>query len=101
MRKELYADQKHTRYNKEVTEATSDGVVGLPNRLMTAFEVAEYIGCHEETARVLARTAHVAAIRRARSPLSSRRRARLDQARRADPRVVDQPQRSQPCKEDR
>jgi excisionase family DNA binding protein len=24
---------------------------GLPNRLMTAFEVAEFIGCHEETVR--------------------------------------------------
>ena len=24
---------------------------GLPNRLMTAFEVAEYVGCHEETVR--------------------------------------------------
>lgn len=23
----------------------------LPNRLMTAFEVAEYVGCHEETLR--------------------------------------------------
>src|SRR5262245_22200218 len=25
--------------------------VPLPNRLMTAFEVAEFIGCHEETVR--------------------------------------------------
>ena len=24
---------------------------GLPNRVMTAFEVAEYVGCHEETVR--------------------------------------------------
>jgi excisionase family DNA binding protein len=23
----------------------------LPNRLLTAFEVAEYVGCHEETVR--------------------------------------------------
>jgi len=23
----------------------------LPNRLMTAFEVAEFVGCHEETIR--------------------------------------------------
>lgn len=23
----------------------------LPNRLMTAFEVAEFVGCHEETVR--------------------------------------------------
>jgi len=24
---------------------------GLPNRLMTAFQIAEFIGCHEETVR--------------------------------------------------
>ena len=24
---------------------------GLPNRLMTALEVAEFVGCHEETVR--------------------------------------------------
>jgi excisionase family DNA binding protein len=24
---------------------------GLPNRMMTAFEVAEFVGCHEETVR--------------------------------------------------
>lgn len=24
---------------------------GLPNRLLTAFEVAEFVGCHEETVR--------------------------------------------------
>jgi excisionase family DNA binding protein len=24
---------------------------GLPQRLMTTFEVAEYVGCHEETVR--------------------------------------------------
>lgn len=29
--------------------APPDG--GLPNRLLTAFEVAEFIGCHEETVR--------------------------------------------------
>ena len=26
-------------------------VAELPNRLLTAFEVAEYVGCHEETVR--------------------------------------------------
>jgi excisionase family DNA binding protein len=30
------------------TESTNSG---LPNRLMTAFEVAEFVGCHEETVR--------------------------------------------------
>jgi excisionase family DNA binding protein len=29
----------------------SQATNGLPNRLMTAFEVAEFIGCHEETVR--------------------------------------------------
>jgi excisionase family DNA binding protein len=51
MRKELYADQAHTQDNSEVTGATSDGAGGLPNRLMTAFEVADFVGCHEETVR--------------------------------------------------
>jgi excisionase family DNA binding protein len=51
MRKELYADQEHTRDNGEVTEAASDGIGGLPNRLMTALQVAEFVGCHEETVR--------------------------------------------------
>jgi excisionase family DNA binding protein len=50
MRKELYADQEHTRTNGDVTEAASAGG-GLPNRLLTAFQVAEFIGCHEETVR--------------------------------------------------
>ena len=51
MRKELYTDQEHTRDDGAVTEATGDDVGGLPNRLMTAFQVAESIGCHEETVR--------------------------------------------------
>jgi excisionase family DNA binding protein len=52
MRKELYADQAHTRNNGDVTKAASDdGSGGLPNRLLTAFQVAEFIGCHEETVR--------------------------------------------------
>jgi excisionase family DNA binding protein len=34
------------------TEQLSPAALGeLPNRLLTAFEVAEYIGCHEETVR--------------------------------------------------
>jgi excisionase family DNA binding protein len=32
--------------------ATNAPLAGtLPNRLMTAFEVAEFVGCHEETVR--------------------------------------------------
>jgi excisionase family DNA binding protein len=36
------------------TQSLADNTLattGLPNRLMTAFEVAEFIGCHEETVR--------------------------------------------------
>jgi hypothetical protein len=32
-------------------ETQGQGVVGLPNRLLTAFEVAEYIGCRREADR--------------------------------------------------
>ena len=35
---------------REVAETTSR-YEGLPNRLLTAFEVAEFVGCHEETVR--------------------------------------------------
>ncbi len=35
---------------------------GLPNRLLTAFEVAEFVGCHEETVR-LARSVNLTTIR--------------------------------------
>lgn len=54
MRKELYGDQEHTRDEgqvRETTAATTAATDGLPNRLLTAFEVAEFVGCHEETVR--------------------------------------------------
>jgi len=41
-----YCDQP--RNSQPTRHAANDG---LPNRLMTAFEVAEFIGCHEETVR--------------------------------------------------
>ena len=44
-----YPEPAHTA----TRPATADAPVqsGLPNRLITAFEVAEFIGCHEETVR--------------------------------------------------
>jgi excisionase family DNA binding protein len=51
MRKELYADQEHTGDESQLREAKSPTIDGLPNRLLTAFEVAEFVGCHEETVR--------------------------------------------------
>jgi len=51
MRKSGYSDPEHTRDNGELTLATAAAAGALPNRLLTAFEVAEFIGCHEETVR--------------------------------------------------
>ncbi len=48
------------RFPIDSSEAQADAVVRgdaapaygeLPNRLLTAFEVAEFVGCHEETIR--------------------------------------------------
>ena len=51
MRKSAYSDPEHTRDNGELTLATAAATGALPNRLLTAFEVAEFVGCHEETVR--------------------------------------------------
>jgi excisionase family DNA binding protein len=51
MRNHLYADQKPVRDQDELSDDVDAGNDGLPNRLLTAFEVAKYIGCHEETVR--------------------------------------------------
>jgi excisionase family DNA binding protein len=53
MRKHTYSNPVDTAANaqlaSEAPNANPNG--GLPNRLMTAFEVAEFVGCHEETVR--------------------------------------------------
>ena len=51
MRKNAYSDSEHTRQNSESPVSESITVGELPNRLMTAFAVAEFVGCHEETVR--------------------------------------------------
>ena len=51
MRKNTYSDSEHTRQNSQLPGGESMTVAELPNRLMTAFEVAEFVGCHEETVR--------------------------------------------------
>lgn len=49
MRKTTYTESAHTATTQPViTESANNG---LPKCLMTAFEVAEFIGCHEETVR--------------------------------------------------
>ena len=51
MRKTTYTESAHTADTTHPQADTSPTNNGLPNRLMTAFEVAEFIGCHEETVR--------------------------------------------------
>jgi excisionase family DNA binding protein len=42
---------EHTHVDAQVAADAVSETSGLPNRLMTAFEVAEFVGCHEETVR--------------------------------------------------
>jgi len=50
MQKNAYVDQEHTRDESQLGEARAASGV-LPNRRLTAFEGAEFVGCHEETVR--------------------------------------------------
>jgi len=50
MRKDAYSESAHTASNAQVV-VDAALANGLPNRLMTVFEVAEFVGCHEETVR--------------------------------------------------
>ncbi|PYR08908.1 MAG: hypothetical protein DMF99_17040 [Acidobacteria bacterium] len=49
MRKTAYPESTHTADTTQPPANSAPANNGLPNRLMTAFEVAEFIGCHEET----------------------------------------------------
>jgi excisionase family DNA binding protein len=51
MTKQMYADPVDTRSDVQVAAAAVPPDSGLPNRLMTAREVAAFVGCHEETVR--------------------------------------------------
>jgi excisionase family DNA binding protein len=52
MTKTLYSESAHTADpGRPVATDASPANSGLPNRLLTAFEVAEFVGCHEETVR--------------------------------------------------
>ena len=44
-------DPSHTAPEAPPTPGEPPAFGGLPNRLLTAFEVAEFMGCHEETVR--------------------------------------------------
>ena len=52
MTKTLYSESAHTADAVRAVAADASAAnSGLPNRLLTAFEVAEFVGCHEETVR--------------------------------------------------
>jgi excisionase family DNA binding protein len=51
MRKELYSDSQPVRVDNHLAGGAAADLEGLPNRLLTAYEVAEFVGCHEETVR--------------------------------------------------
>lgn len=54
MRKGVYSDSDAAGVNNADHQIADDevaGLEGLPNRLLTALEVAEFVGCHEETVR--------------------------------------------------
>ena len=53
MRKNAYPDSDldHAQSDTQASVEASPVDGGLPNRLMTALEVAEFVGCHEETIR--------------------------------------------------
>jgi excisionase family DNA binding protein len=48
--KTTFTESAHTATTAPALQATAASS-GLPNRLLTAFEVAEFVGCHEETVR--------------------------------------------------
>jgi excisionase family DNA binding protein len=51
MRKTSYTESAQTVAHAQLSVDGSLTNSGLPNRLMTAFEVAEFVDCHEETVR--------------------------------------------------
>jgi excisionase family DNA binding protein len=51
MRKHTHSNPVDTAANAQLATDAPNANGGLPNRLMTAFEVAEFVGCHEETVR--------------------------------------------------
>ena len=49
MRKESHSDHTQARNDSQSAVETLSESGALPHRLMTAFEVAEFVGCHEES----------------------------------------------------
>lgn len=51
MKRNAYLDSSHTQSEQQPIVPVPATYGELPNRLLTAFEVAEFVGCHEETVR--------------------------------------------------
>ena len=51
MTRSAHSDSEHTVADRSRPADGPSANSGLPNRLLTAFEVAEFVGCHEETVR--------------------------------------------------
>lgn len=51
MKRNAYPDSLQTESEEQSTLPPAPTYGELPNRLLTAFEVAEFVGCHEETVR--------------------------------------------------
>jgi hypothetical protein len=51
MRKHTCSDPVGPAANAQLATDAPSANAELPNRLMTAFEVAEFVGCHEESVR--------------------------------------------------
>jgi len=51
MAKITYPESAHTANTVQAVAEEPPTNAGLPNRLLNAFEVAEFVGCHEETVR--------------------------------------------------
>ena len=51
MRKHAYPDSVDTATDAQFAAGGPTDASGLPKRMITAFEVAEFVGCHEETVR--------------------------------------------------
>ena len=47
----LVLNVESTEADRALTTGPTADLEGLPNRLLTAFEVAAFVGCHEETVR--------------------------------------------------
>jgi excisionase family DNA binding protein len=51
MKRSAFTDSLQTQNEEQSTVPLEPTSGELPNRLLTAFEVAEFVGCHEETVR--------------------------------------------------